>query len=59
MVPLTKRQREILDYLTSYIDDHGFAPSFEEIAAAMKSLTDLSIQLNDTVKVFKIPREGA
>ncbi len=36
MVPLTKRQREILDYLTSYIDDHGFAPSFEEIASAMK-----------------------
>ncbi len=36
MVPLTKRQREILDYLTGYIDDHGYAPSFEEIAAAMK-----------------------
>ena len=36
MVPLTKRQREILDYLTGYIGDHGFAPSFEEIAAAMK-----------------------
>jgi repressor LexA len=36
MVPLTKRQREILDYLTGYIGDHGFAPSFEEIASAMK-----------------------
>jgi repressor LexA len=36
MVPLTKRQREILDYLTEYIGDHGYAPSFEEIAAAMK-----------------------
>ena len=36
MVPLTKRQREILDYLTSYIGDHGFAPSFEEIASTMK-----------------------
>lgn len=36
MVPLTKRQREILDYLAEYIDDHGYAPSFEEIAAAMK-----------------------
>jgi repressor LexA len=34
-VPLTRRQREILDYLTSYIDKHGFAPSFEEIAEAM------------------------
>ncbi len=36
MVPLTKRQREILDYLTDYIGDRGYAPSFEEIAAAMK-----------------------
>jgi len=36
MVPLTKRQREILDYLTGYIGDHGYAPSFEEIASAMK-----------------------
>lgn len=32
---LTKRQREILDYLTGYIDEHGYAPSFEEIASAM------------------------
>lgn len=32
---LTKRQREILDYLTQYIDEHGYAPSFEEIASAM------------------------
>ena len=35
-MPLTKRQREILDYLTEYIGDHGYAPSFEEIAAAMR-----------------------
>jgi len=31
-MPLTRRQREILDYLTGYIADHGYAPSFEEIA---------------------------
>jgi repressor LexA len=31
-VPLTRRQREILDYLTAAIDRQGFAPSFEEIA---------------------------
>lgn len=30
---LTKRQREILDYLTIYTEDKGYAPSFEEIAA--------------------------
>jgi repressor LexA len=31
-MPLTKRQREILDYLTSYGSANGYAPSFEEIA---------------------------
>jgi repressor LexA len=31
-MPLTRRQKEILEYLQSYILDHGFAPSFEEIA---------------------------
>jgi repressor LexA len=32
VVPLTRKQREILDYLTESITDLGFAPSFEEIA---------------------------
>jgi repressor LexA len=31
-MPLTKRQREILDYLESYSEVNGYAPSFEEIA---------------------------
>ena len=31
-MPLTKRQREILSYLTTYTDQNGYAPSFEEIA---------------------------
>lgn len=29
---LSKRQKEILDYLEEYLADHGYAPSFEEIA---------------------------
>src|SRR5574337_557752 len=29
---LTKRQREILDYLSAYVEESGYAPSFEEIA---------------------------
>ena len=29
---LTKRQKEILDQVSEYIADHGYAPSFEEIA---------------------------
>ena len=32
-MPLTKRQSELLAYLRGYIDDRGYAPSFEEIAA--------------------------
>src|SRR5207247_455135 len=31
-MPLTKRQREILNYLDSYSAQNGYAPSFEEIA---------------------------
>lgn len=31
-MPLTKRQREILTYLDAYSEQHGYAPSFEEIA---------------------------
>jgi repressor LexA len=34
MMPLTKRQKEILDHVNGYIDEHGYAPSFEEIARA-------------------------
>jgi repressor LexA len=31
-MPLTRRQRQILDYLNSYSAENGYAPSFEEIA---------------------------
>lgn len=33
-MPLTKRQKEILDYINGFIDEQGYAPSFEEIAKA-------------------------
>lgn len=32
--PLTKRQKEVLDFVSQYIEDHGYAPSYREIAAA-------------------------
>ena len=31
-MPLTKRQKEILDYIDGFIAEQGYAPSFEEIA---------------------------
>ncbi|NNF28494.1 MAG: transcriptional repressor LexA [Gemmatimonadetes bacterium] len=33
-MPLTKRQKQILDYIQGFIDDKGYSPSFEEIAEA-------------------------
>ncbi len=32
MEPLTKRQRQILDYLEHFIEESGYAPSYREIA---------------------------
>jgi repressor LexA len=34
--PLTKRQKEVLDYVSQYIELHGYAPSYREIAQAFK-----------------------
>ena len=31
-MPLTRRQKEILDHIEAYIAEWGYAPSFEEIA---------------------------
>ncbi|MDE2805910.1 MAG: transcriptional repressor LexA [Gemmatimonadota bacterium] len=33
-MPLTKRQKQILDFLKEFIGEHGYAPSFDEIRAA-------------------------
>lgn len=38
---LTKRQKEVLNYLVSFLNKNGYSPSFEEIAHAMK-LTSLA-----------------
>jgi len=38
---LTKRQKEVLDYLVNFINKRGYSPSFEEIGHALK-LTSLA-----------------
>jgi len=38
---LTKRQKQVLDFLVGFQDKHGYAPSFEEMARALK-LTSLA-----------------
>jgi repressor LexA len=32
---LTKRQKEVLDYIAEYIQGHGYSPSYEEIGRAL------------------------
>ncbi|MEM9380306.1 MAG: transcriptional repressor LexA [Planctomycetota bacterium] len=32
-LPLTRRQRDILEFLRDYVDEHGISPTLEEIAA--------------------------
>ena len=38
---LTKRQKQVLDFLVGFHDKHGYAPSFEEMARSLK-LTSLA-----------------
>jgi len=38
---LTKRQKEVLNYLVAFINKNGYSPSFEEIARSLK-LTSLA-----------------
>jgi repressor LexA len=47
--PLTKRQREILDYLQEFIQRHGYAPSLEEIGRrfALSSLATVHKHLTN------------
>ncbi len=33
---LTKRQKHVLDFLKNFLDENGYSPSFEEIAAGLK-----------------------
>jgi repressor LexA len=35
IVALTKRQKEVLDYISSFVEQHGYSPSYEELAAGL------------------------
>ena len=41
---LTKRQKEVLNYLVGFLNKNGYSPSFEEIAHALK-LTSLATEI--------------
>jgi len=36
MPPVTKRQKEVLDAISDFVDRHGYAPSLEEIGASLR-----------------------
>lgn len=57
-MPLTRRQKEILDYLQSYIHKQGYAPSFEEIAEhfAFRSLATVHEHLTNLERKGYIQR---
>ena len=56
---LTKRQREILTFLSEYSEQHGYAPSFEEIAEKFtySSLATVHEHLSNLEKKGYIKRE--
>lgn len=73
-MPLTKRQKEILDYIHGFIDEQGYAPSFEEIAGAFgySSLATVHEHLsnlerkgyirksyNESRSIEMVPQEGS
>jgi repressor LexA len=34
-MPITKRQKQVLDFVSTFIETHGYAPSLEEIGRAL------------------------
>ena len=52
MKPLTKRQRQVLDFISDHICDHGFAPTIREIGEEMgiKSTNGVSEHIETLIR---------
>ena len=48
----TKKQRELLAYITSFIAEHGYSPSYREIMAGLNytSVATVSLHVNNLIK---------
>ena len=62
-MPLTRRQREILDYVTTYLSARGYAPSFDEIAKqfGFQSLATVHEHLTNLERkgyIHRVPNES-
>ena len=57
--PPTKRQREIIDYMTVYVEQHRYAPSLEEIRVrfGLKSSATVSEHLSNLERKGWITRD--
>ncbi len=58
-VPLSRRQREILDFWEAYKRDNGYAPSYREIAegVGLASVSSVAYQVRQLEKTGHIVRE--
>ncbi len=47
----TKKQREILDYITAFIAEHGYSPSYREIMTGLNytSVATVSLHVNSLI----------
>lgn len=46
MPPLTPKQKEVLDYIVSFINDKGYAPSFREIASGLNLASPSTVHVH-------------
>jgi len=53
-MPLTKRQKEILDFVSLFLERHGYSPTLEEIATYFNLAS-----LNGVFKHLQALQEGA
>ena len=35
-MPLTKRQKEVMEFITEFVRENGYSPSYEELASGLK-----------------------
>lgn len=48
----TKKQREILDFITEFIEAHGYSPSYREIMTGLQytSVATVAVHINNLIK---------
>jgi repressor LexA len=46
MLPLNSREKKLFDCLLAYIDEHGYAPSIRQVAAALEFKSNSPVQLH-------------